>query len=89
MGAYGGGGPTTGGLSGNYSPGSTTNVSINYKTDTINTNIAVFGSNDNQANFSTGFFYAKQLTEDIQFGFNTGYVMNIAAAENFKYSTST
>jgi hypothetical protein len=83
VGAFGGGGPRTGGLSGNFAPGSKTNVSINYKTDTINTNIAVFGSNDSQANFSAGFFYAKQLTEDMQFGFNTGYVMNIAGAENF------
>ena len=82
VGAFGGGNVYTGGLSGNFASGTKTNVSVNYKTDTINTNIAVFGSDDHQANASAGFFYADQLTQDIGLGFNTGYVLNVAGADN-------
>ena len=82
VGAFGGGNVYTGGLSGNYASGTKTNISVNYKTDTINTNIAVFGSDDRSANASAGFFYADKLTQDIGLGFNTGYVLNVAGADN-------
>ncbi|MDE5000890.1 DUF3573 domain-containing protein, partial [Francisella tularensis] len=55
--AFGGGGPWTGGITKNFlSPCKVTNVSLNYKSDVCNANVAVFGSNDNQFNFSTGLF---------------------------------
>ncbi|MWX71985.1 DUF3573 domain-containing protein [Francisella tularensis] len=83
VGAFGGGGPWTGGITKNFlSPGKVTNVSLNYKSDVWNANVAVFGSNDNQFNFSTGLFYAQKWTQDIAVGFNTGYVYNMAGAGN-------
>ncbi|AJC49523.1 membrane protein [Allofrancisella guangzhouensis] len=83
VGTYGGGGPWTRGIIKAFLyPERVTNVSLNYKTDTINTNIAVFGSNDKQANFSTGFFYADSLTEKLSAGFNAGYIYNLAGTGN-------
>ncbi|ASG68848.1 hypothetical protein CDV26_11065 [Francisella halioticida] len=86
VGAFSGGGPWTGGITGFLAPGRTTNISLNYKNDILNANIAVFGSNDNQANFSTGMFYAESLTENLAIGLNTGYVYNIAGAGNASIS---
>ncbi|WP_236939877.1 DUF3573 domain-containing protein [Francisella uliginis] len=87
VGSYGGGGPWTSGIIDDFlSPDKVTNVSINYKNDTINTNIAVFGSDDNRANFSAGFFYADSWTQDLSVGFNAGYVFNIAGAGNSSIS---
>ena len=82
VGVYGGGGPATGGLSGFLAPGKVTNVSVNYKNDTINTNIAVFASDDKHANFSAGFFYADGVSENVAAAFNAGYVYNMAGADN-------
>ncbi|AIT09516.1 membrane protein [Candidatus Francisella endociliophora] len=88
VGAFGGGGPWTGGITKSFlAPGKVTNVSLNYKDDIWNANIAVFGSNDNQANFSTGLFYAQRWTQDIAVGFNTGYVYNMAGAGNSSLSS--
>lgn len=87
VGSYGGGGPWTSGIIDDFlSPDKVTNVSINYKNDTINTNISVFGSDDNRANFSAGFFYADSWTQDLSVGFNAGYVFNIAGAGNSSIS---
>jgi hypothetical protein len=80
VGAYGGGGVYTDGLNDAFKPDKATNISVNYKTNTINTNIAVFGTNDQQANFSTGFFYADEITDEISFGGNMGYVLNAGGA---------
>ncbi|WP_425352911.1 DUF3573 domain-containing protein [Allofrancisella frigidaquae] len=83
VGSYGGGGPWSSGIIDEFlSPDKVTNVSVNYKTDTINANVAVFGSDDKRANFSTGLFYADALTENLSAGFNAGYVFNIAGAGN-------
>nr|WP_235261406.1 DUF3573 domain-containing protein [Francisella sp. FSC1006] len=83
VGSYGGGGPWTSGIIDEFlSPDKVTNVSINYKSDTINTNITVFGSDDKKANFSAGFFYTDSWTPDLSVGFNAGYVFNIAGAGN-------
>lgn len=86
VGAFGGGGPWTGGITGFLAPGRTTNISLNYKDDILNANIAVFGSDDNRINFSTGLFYAERWTESLAVGFNTGYVFNIAGAGNASFS---
>ncbi|AXA34468.1 DUF3573 domain-containing protein [Francisella adeliensis] len=82
VGVFGGGGPYTGGINGFLAPGKTSNVSINYKNDTINTNITVFGSDDKRANFSTGLFYVDSWTENVAVGGNVGYVFNMAGAGN-------
>lgn len=79
----GGGGPSTGSIAGFLGTGRATNVSLNYKTDSLNLSIAVFGSDDKTADFSTGLFYADSLTEKIALGFNTGYIYDLAGAENF------
>ncbi|MDE4955414.1 DUF3573 domain-containing protein, partial [Francisella tularensis] len=77
------GGTWTGGITKNFlSPGKVTNVSLNYKSDVWNANVAVFGSNDNKFNFSTGLFYAQKCNQYIAVGFNTGYVYNMAGAVN-------
>ena len=88
VGAYGGGGTTTDGITTFLKPGDVTNVSLNYKTDTVNTNITVFGSDDEKANFSTGFFYANSISENVAVGFNTGYVFNMAGAGNSAITTA-
>jgi hypothetical protein len=82
VGSYGGGGTLTSGISAFLAPGKVTNVSLNYKNDTINTNITVFGSDDKHANFSAGLFYADSLTDNVAAGFNAGYVFNMAGAGN-------
>ncbi|WP_442902186.1 rhizoferrin import outer membrane protein FslE [Francisella sp. 19X1-34] len=87
VGTFGGGGPWTGGPIIFLAPGKATNVSINYKTSIINANVAVFGSNDNQANFSTAIFYAAKWTDSLAAGFNTGYVYNVAGAGNGYFKT--
>jgi hypothetical protein len=79
VGAYGGGGTLTSGITQNiFEPGQVTNVSINYKNDALNANIAVSGATDSTANFSTGVFYADNWTDDLAIGFNTGYIYDIA-----------
>ena len=51
--SYGGSGPRTSGTINEFlSPDKVTNISFNYKSDIINTNIAVFVSDDKRANFS-------------------------------------
>ncbi|AJC49488.1 DUF3573 domain-containing protein [Allofrancisella guangzhouensis] len=88
VGSYGGGGTLTNGIIKSFlSPGQVTNVSLNYKSDTINANVAVFGSDDRRANFSTGLFYADSLSENLAAGFNVGYVFNMAGAGNSALST--
>lgn len=82
VGSYGGGGTLTSGISAFLAPGKVTNVSVNYKNDTVNANIAVFGSDDKHANFSAGLFYADSLTDNVAAGFNAGYVFNMAGAGN-------
>ncbi|MGQ4006076.1 DUF3573 domain-containing protein [Francisellaceae bacterium CB300] len=74
---------TLDGLADFLGTGRATNVSLNYKSDTINTNIAIFASTDSKVDFSTGFFYADSWTEDLSIGFNTGYVYDLSGAENF------
>ena len=88
VGTYGGGGTWTSGVTKFLSPGNVTNVSVNYKSDTINTNITVFGSDDHRANFSTGIFYVDSLSQNVLVGLNTGYVFNIAGAGNSSMTTA-
>ena len=64
------------------SPSQVTNVSLNYKDQVWNANVAVFGSDDKRANFSAGVFYADAWTQDLVGAFNVGYVFNIAGAGN-------
>ena len=83
VGNYGGGGPSSGGITGAFlEPGSVTNVAVNYKDDVWNANIAVFGANDKQANFSTAVFYIDSFTDWLSGAFNLGYVYNLAGAGN-------
>ncbi|APC97742.1 DUF3573 domain-containing protein [Francisella frigiditurris] len=83
VGSYGGGGPLTGGVTDNlFGPGYVTNLSVNYKNNVFNANVAVFGADDQRANFSTGLFYADAFTENLSGGFNVGYIYNIAGANN-------
>ncbi|WP_042519086.1 DUF3573 domain-containing protein [Francisella philomiragia] len=82
VGSYGGGGPWTGGITGFLAPGSPTNVSLNYKDSVWNAAVAVFGTDDKHANFSTGLFYADSWTPNLAAGLNVGYVYNIAGAQN-------
>lgn len=86
VGAFGGGGTWTGGMTKFLAPGRVTNISLNYKNDILNANIAVFGAKDNQVNFSSGLFYAQQWNENLAVGFNTGYVYNLANADNSSLS---
>jgi hypothetical protein len=86
VGTFGGGGPYASGITNFLKPGSVTNVSVNYKADTFNMNVAVFGANDNSANFSTGLFYADALTEDLSAGLNAGYVYDLQGAANAKFA---
>ncbi|GAB4222066.1 MAG: iron acquisition protein FupA [Francisella sp.] len=88
VGSYGGGGTYTGGVTGFLAPGKVTNVSVNYKNQVLNANIAVFGSDDKRANFSTGLFYADQWTSNLSAGFNVGYVFNIAGAGSSAISSA-
>ncbi|QLE79150.1 DUF3573 domain-containing protein [Francisella sp. Scap27] len=83
VGVYGGGGPWTSGIIDEFlSPDKVSNISLNYKDETFNANIAVFGSDDKRANFSTALFYADTFSENLSGGFNIGYVYNIAGAGN-------
>ncbi|MEY8766678.1 MULTISPECIES: DUF3573 domain-containing protein [Francisella] len=82
VGSYGGGGSWTGGITGFLAPDNVTNVSLNYKDAVWNASVAVFGSDDKHANFSTGLFYADSWTPNLGAGFNVGYVYNIAGAGN-------
>jgi hypothetical protein len=82
VGTYGGGGTWTNGTTNFLSPGSVTNVSVNYKSEAWNANVTVFGSDDKRANFSTGVFYADSWTPNLAAGFNVGYVFNMAGADN-------
>ncbi|MBK2029411.1 DUF3573 domain-containing protein [Francisella noatunensis] len=82
VGSYGGGGSWTEGITSFLAPGSPTNVSINYKDSVWNAAVAVFGSDDKHANFSTGIFYADSWTPNLAAGLNVGYVYNIAGAQN-------
>lgn len=82
VGTYGGGGTWTSGMTKFLSPGNVTNISVNYKSETWNANIAAFGSDDKRANFSAGVFYADSWTDNLLAGLNVGYVYNIAGAGN-------
>ncbi|GMN89243.1 LbtU family siderophore porin [Francisella sciaenopsi] len=83
VGAYGGGGPLTNGITQNlFEPGQVTNISINYKDDIWNANIAISGSDDRRANFSTGIFYADNWSKDLAVGLNAGYIYNLAASSD-------
>lgn len=81
--SLGGGGPSTGGIADFLNTGRATNISINYKTTTLNISSAFFATNDQKANFSTGLFYADNWSNKLAIGFNTGYVYNLNGAENF------
>jgi hypothetical protein len=82
VGTYGGGGAWASGVTGFLGPSNVTNVSVNYKDQVWNANIAVFGSDDKRANFSTGLFYVDSWTDNLAGAFNVGYVYNIAGAGN-------
>ncbi|AXH33594.1 DUF3573 domain-containing protein [Francisella opportunistica] len=88
VGAYNGGGTWTSGITKFLSPGNVTNLSIDYKDQVWNANVAVFGSDDTHANFSTGLFYADSWTPNLAAGFNIGYVFNIAGAGNSLLATT-
>lgn len=87
VGTYGGGGPWTSGITDLLSPGTVTNVSVNYKSQVWNANISVFGSDDQTADFSTGLFYADSWTDNLIGAFNVGYVYNMAGADNSSLSS--
>jgi hypothetical protein len=87
--SFGGGGSSTGSIASFLGTGRATNVSLNYKSDTINTNISIFGTNDQRVDFSAGLFYADSWTEDLSIGFNTGYVYDLSGAENFNILMAT
>ncbi|QIW09271.1 DUF3573 domain-containing protein [Francisella sp. LA112445] len=83
FGTYGGGGPWSNGITADFlAPDSVSDVAFNYKTNTINANIAVFGTQENHPDFSAAIFYANKLTMDLSYGFNFGYIFNIAGAGN-------
>ncbi|APD50015.1 DUF3573 domain-containing protein [Francisella hispaniensis] len=88
VGSYGGGGTWTSGITRFLRPGQVTNVSIDYKDQVWNANIAVFGSDDKRANFSAGLFYADSWTPNLAAGFNVGYVFNIAGAGSSSIANS-
>lgn len=88
VGTYGGGGTWTSGITKFLSPGNVTNLSVDYKDQVWNANIAVFGSDDKHANVSTGLFYADSWTPNLAVGFNIGYVFNIAGADNSSIASS-
>lgn len=79
---FNGGGPSTASIANYLRTGKTTNISLNYKTDTINLSLATFTTNNKKIDFSTGFFYAGSLTKDLTLGFNTGYVSNLDGSGN-------
>jgi hypothetical protein len=87
VGTYGGGGPWTSGITDFLSPGTVTNVSVNYKNEVWNANVTVFGSDDQTADFSTGLFYADSWTDNLIGAFNVGYVYNMAGADNGSLSS--
>ncbi|API86267.1 DUF3573 domain-containing protein [Francisella uliginis] len=87
VGTYGGGGPWTSGITDFLSPGTVTNVSVNYKSEVWNANVTVFGSDDQTADFSTGLFYADSWTDNLIGAFNVGYVYNMAGADNGSLSS--
>ncbi|MBK2109549.1 DUF3573 domain-containing protein [Francisella tularensis] len=87
VGTYGGGGPWSNGLSEDFlAPGSVTNISLNYKTSSINANITTFGTQNNHLDFSAAIFYANKLTTDLSYGLNFGYIFNLAGADNTSIS---
>ena len=88
VGTYGGGGTWTSGITKFLSPGNVTNLSVDYKDQVWNANIAVFDSNDKHANVSAGLFYADSWTPNLAVGFNIGYIFNIAGADNFSIASS-
>ncbi|WP_150463408.1 DUF3573 domain-containing protein [Francisella sp. XLW-1] len=89
VGAFGGGGPWTPGVTkALFSPGSVTNVSVNYKDATSNFNIAVFGANNENASFSTAYFYAAPINDSTSLGFNVGYIFDAKGA-NKNFATIT
>ena len=88
VGTYGGGGTWTSGITKFLSPGNVTNLSVDYKDQVWNANIAVFSSDDKHANVSTGLFYADSWTPNLAVGFNIGYVFNIAGADNPSIASS-
>ncbi|EDZ90485.1 DUF3573 domain-containing protein [Francisella tularensis] len=78
----GGGGPSTSGIANFLNTGRATNISLNYKTSALNVSVAFFSTNNQKANFSAGLFYADKWTDNLSVGFNTGYVYDLAGAEN-------
>ncbi|ORU23348.1 hypothetical protein ACC87_02235 [Francisella tularensis subsp. holarctica] len=87
VGTYGGGGPWSNGLSEDFlAPGSVTNISLNYKTSSINANVTTFGTQNNHLDFSAAIFYANKLTTDLSYGLNFGYIFNLAGADNTSIS---
>ncbi|APC97578.1 DUF3573 domain-containing protein [Francisella frigiditurris] len=97
VGSFGGGGPLTAGITKNlFSPGNVTNVSLNYKNERHNFNIAVFGAENTNtsstdADFSLAYFYAAPVNEYLALGFNAGYIFNGrgAGTRNFDNITDT
>ncbi|MBD1335133.1 DUF3573 domain-containing protein, partial [Francisella tularensis subsp. holarctica] len=54
VGTYGGGGPWSNGLSEDFlAPGSVTNISLNYKTSSINANVTTFGTQNRRISVGT------------------------------------
>ena len=81
VGSYGGGGPWTSGLTSTmFKAGTVSQVSLNYKANNLNWNVAVFGGhNDKRLDFSTGLFYADSITDKLSGGFNIGYIHDLNA----------
>ncbi|MDE5016755.1 DUF3573 domain-containing protein, partial [Francisella tularensis subsp. holarctica] len=65
VGSYGGCGSWTSGITKFISPNQVTNVSIDYKDQFWNANIAEFGSDDKRANFSTGLYNSDRWTPNL------------------------
>ena len=81
VGLFDGGGPWTNGILRELlRPDNVANVSINYKNDVWSASAALFSTNDNTVDFSTGLFYANDLTNNLSLGWNVGYMYNLNGA---------
>jgi len=84
VGNYSGGGTVSSSITDMmFSPNTPANISIAYKTDSLNANVAVFGDNDRHANFSTGIFYNYAFTDNIIASTNVGYIYSIGNEDAF------
>ncbi|APC96869.1 DUF3573 domain-containing protein [Francisella frigiditurris] len=81
VGAFGGGGPWTSGITANlFRPDRVANAAINYKGSTSNANVTVYNSGDHPS-FSLGYFDAISVMDSVQAGWNVGYMYDLHGAK--------